>query len=158
MRVSPFGHLRIKGYVHLPGAFRSLSRPSSALSAKASALRPSCLTFLTAIPFTIALANQDFLMNCAISLPAKGRYDTRSDRSDLDFLETFLNCFNHASDVFLSSTLLRLDIILLESFVYSVFKVRPRLFYQPCRCTISRTPASPLKSGYHDHPSGCSMT
>ena len=43
MRVSPFGDLRIKGYLRLPEAFRSLSRPSSALSAKASALRPSCL-------------------------------------------------------------------------------------------------------------------
>ena len=29
--VSPFGHLRIKGYLHLPVAFRSLSRPSSSL-------------------------------------------------------------------------------------------------------------------------------
>ena len=37
-RVSPFGHLRIKGYLHLPAAYRSLSRPSSAPSAKASAL------------------------------------------------------------------------------------------------------------------------
>ena len=27
-RVVPFGDLRIKGYLHLPGAFRSLSRPS----------------------------------------------------------------------------------------------------------------------------------
>ena len=45
VRVSPFGHLRIKGYLLLPEAFRSLSRPSSALSAKASTLRPSCLTF-----------------------------------------------------------------------------------------------------------------
>ena len=35
MQVSPFRHLRIKGYLHLPEAFRSLSRPSSALSAKA---------------------------------------------------------------------------------------------------------------------------
>ena len=43
MRVSPFGDLRIDGYLRLPEAFRSLSRPSSALSAKASALRPSCL-------------------------------------------------------------------------------------------------------------------
>jgi hypothetical protein len=34
--VSPFGHLRISGCVHLPEAFRSLPRPSSALSAKAS--------------------------------------------------------------------------------------------------------------------------
>ena len=44
-RVSPFGHPRIKGYLLLPAAFRSLSRPSSALSAKASALRSFCLTF-----------------------------------------------------------------------------------------------------------------
>ena len=42
--VSPFRHLRITGHVPLPAAFRSLSRLSSALSAKASALCPSCLT------------------------------------------------------------------------------------------------------------------
>ena len=40
--VAPFGDLRINGYLPLPEAFRSLSRPSSALSAKASALRPFC--------------------------------------------------------------------------------------------------------------------
>ena len=28
-RVVPFGNLRIKGHLHLPGAYRSLSRPSS---------------------------------------------------------------------------------------------------------------------------------
>ena len=39
-RVSPFGHLRVNGYLLLTAAFRSLSRPSSALSAKASSLRP----------------------------------------------------------------------------------------------------------------------
>ena len=38
--VSPFRYLRIKGYLLLPEAFRSLSRLSSALSAKASTLRP----------------------------------------------------------------------------------------------------------------------
>ena len=37
-RVSPFGHLWIDGYLRLPKAFRSLSRPSSAPSAKASTL------------------------------------------------------------------------------------------------------------------------
>ena len=42
--VSPFGHPRLSGYLLLPAAFRSLSRPSSALSAKASALRSFCLT------------------------------------------------------------------------------------------------------------------
>ena len=40
--VAPFGDPRIDGYLLLPEAFRSLSRPSSALSAKASALRPFC--------------------------------------------------------------------------------------------------------------------
>ena len=44
-RVSPFRDLRIKGYLLLPEAYRSLSRLSSALSAKASALCPYCLTF-----------------------------------------------------------------------------------------------------------------
>ena len=43
-RVSPFGYLRINGYLHLPAAFRSLLRPSSALSAKASTLRSFWLT------------------------------------------------------------------------------------------------------------------
>ena len=36
-RVSPFRDLRINGYLLLPEAYRSLSRLSSALSAKASA-------------------------------------------------------------------------------------------------------------------------
>ena len=39
-RVSPFGNLRIKGYLHLLVAYRSLTRPSSPLRAKASAIRP----------------------------------------------------------------------------------------------------------------------
>ena len=39
-RVSPFRYLRVIGYLLLTAAFRSLSRPSSALSAKASSLRP----------------------------------------------------------------------------------------------------------------------
>ena len=36
--VSPFRNRRIKGYLLLPGAYRSLSRLSSALSAKASTI------------------------------------------------------------------------------------------------------------------------
>ena len=39
MRVSPFGNPRFIGYLHLHAAYRSLSRPSSALSAGASPLR-----------------------------------------------------------------------------------------------------------------------
>ena len=49
--VSPFGHLRITGYLLLPAAFRSLSRPSSALSAKHPPCALSCLTFPVLIAF-----------------------------------------------------------------------------------------------------------
>ena len=45
--VSPFRDLRIKAYLQLPAAYRSLSRLSSALSAKASALRPFLLNLLS---------------------------------------------------------------------------------------------------------------
>ena len=38
-RVSPFGHLRVNGYLLLTAAFRSLSRPSSAPDAKSFSLR-----------------------------------------------------------------------------------------------------------------------
>lgn len=37
--VSPFGNLRVKAYVQLTAAYRSLSRPSSAPDAKAFPLR-----------------------------------------------------------------------------------------------------------------------
>ena len=40
MWVSPFRNLRISAHLQLPAAYRSLSRLSSALSAKAFALRP----------------------------------------------------------------------------------------------------------------------
>ena len=45
-RVSPFGNLRIDAYVPLPGAYRSLSRPSSAPDAKAFPLCSSSLNLL----------------------------------------------------------------------------------------------------------------
>ena len=44
--VPAFGNLRIIGYLLLPAAYRSLSRPSSAPSAKASALCSSSLDLL----------------------------------------------------------------------------------------------------------------
>ena len=46
IRVSPFGYPRIAGYLLLPVAFRSLSRPSSAPDAKAFSLCPSSLELL----------------------------------------------------------------------------------------------------------------
>ena len=58
--VPPFGHLRVNGYVLLTAAFRSLSRPSSAPSAKAST---RCSLYLTlpnvrslGLPFTIVIS------------------------------------------------------------------------------------------------------
>ena len=41
--VVPFGNPRIKGHLHLPAAYRSLSRPSSPPRAKASAMCPYLL-------------------------------------------------------------------------------------------------------------------
>ena len=46
MWVSPFRDLRVNGYLLLTAAYRSLSRLSSALSAKASTLRSSSLDLL----------------------------------------------------------------------------------------------------------------
>ena len=43
-RVAPFGNPRIKGYLLLPVAYRSLSRPSSPPRAKASFMCPSLLS------------------------------------------------------------------------------------------------------------------
>ena len=53
--VSPFGHLRINGCVHLPGAFRSLPRPSSASDAKAFTVRPYYLDLYTIRVFVLAI-------------------------------------------------------------------------------------------------------
>ena len=56
MWVSPFGNLRINAYLPLPAAYRSLSRPSSAPSAKAFSLRPFLLDYKEAIvPLPIIL-------------------------------------------------------------------------------------------------------
>ena len=57
MRVSPFRNLWITGYLLLPTAYRSLSRLSSALSAKASALC-SFLLDLVGISFAFLAARK----------------------------------------------------------------------------------------------------
>ena len=49
MWVSPFRDLRVNGYLLLTAAYRSLSRLSSALSAKASTLRSSSLDLVALI-------------------------------------------------------------------------------------------------------------
>ena len=42
-QVTPFGNLRIKAYLPLPEAYRSLSRPSSPVGTKAFTVCPSKL-------------------------------------------------------------------------------------------------------------------
>lgn len=55
--VAPFGYSRINGYLHLPATFRSLSRPSSPLRAKASPVRPFVLSlaFSKVLSFGVSL-------------------------------------------------------------------------------------------------------
>ena len=71
-RVSPFRHLRIKDYLHLPAAFRSLSRLSSALSAKASSLRSLQLNLQNSLAILVwsvlhSVALQTWLfLNCFV--------------------------------------------------------------------------------------------
>ena len=50
--VVPFGNPRIKGHLHLPEAYRSLSRPSSPPRAKASTRRPNLLSPFIAHTFS----------------------------------------------------------------------------------------------------------
>ena len=65
-RVSPFRYLRIDGYLLLPVAFRSLSRLSSALSAKASTLRSFLLDLFRCI--ALQLLNRDFCSHLQLEL------------------------------------------------------------------------------------------
>ena len=67
--VSSFRNLRIKGCLLLPEAYRSLSRLSSAPSAKAFALRPCSLDHIKLISFEIGLYPLDSLLPTKIMLP-----------------------------------------------------------------------------------------
>ena len=51
--VVPFGNLRIKGHLHLPAAYRSLSRPSSPVRAKASTICPCLLSFARTLTYVV---------------------------------------------------------------------------------------------------------
>ena len=62
-RVSPFRDPRIRAYLQLPVAFRSLSRLSSALSAKASTLRSCSLNLSN----SSASADNDSYVRCKLA-------------------------------------------------------------------------------------------
>ena len=86
-RVSPFRYLRINGYLLLPEAFRSLSRLSSALSAKASTLRSSSLNLCN------QPAKQDGCFPVRIALQTGGFglfYEFLSCKQCLQFVACFI--------------------------------------------------------------------
>ena len=87
MWVSPFRNLRIMGYLLLPEAYRSLSRLSSALSAKASALR----SFLLGLPDIIALISDSLLVCCFSTSLLSQRLV-----SSLSLRLTYFRCFIYA--------------------------------------------------------------
>ena len=68
-RVPPFGYPRIYAYLRLPWAFRSLSRPSSAISALASSLRSSSLDLPAGSRAPSALAASSLLPLRYVHLP-----------------------------------------------------------------------------------------
>ena len=67
MCVPTFGHLRINGYLLLPAAFRSLSRPSSAPNAKAFSICSSSLELPRSISLNILLVLVFIRLNCCVS-------------------------------------------------------------------------------------------
>ena len=72
MWIAPFGHLRINVCLPLPGAFRSLPRPSSAPDAKASSLRSLQLNLQNSLAILVwsvlhSVALQTWLfLNCFV--------------------------------------------------------------------------------------------
>ena len=57
-RVVPFGNLRVTGHLHLTAAYRSLSRPSSLVRAKASTVRPYILSIACVMMSTTSQRNE----------------------------------------------------------------------------------------------------
>ena len=70
LRVAPFGYPRLFGYLLLIVAFRSLSRPSSLSTTKASSNRPYYLNYLCAC-FLMIISNHLELCCITFSFPQK---------------------------------------------------------------------------------------
>ena len=118
-RVPPFGYPWINAYLRLPMAFRSLSRPSSAISALASTLRSYSLD--------LASSNGPFLR--LLRWP----------------VEPLIVCFS-SSATSVSDWMPPLRSLLSECLPCAVFKVRARLPPRPCgagRSYAGRSPAEP---------------
>ena len=103
MWVSPFRHLRINGYLLLPAAFRSLSRLSSALSAKASTLRSFLLDLFEVLTSFVSIALETF-----------------GSQSQIAF---FVYIYCKSFDLFFSDVLIKI-LSYSKSLLYEVFKVQ----------------------------------
>ena len=108
--VPSFGNLRVNGYVLLTAAYRSLSRPSSAPSAKASALCPLLLNQLAYTSVRVGLF-YCFSLSCENSTGFFS-YNKTWNRYPLSF--------NRKTDIFDFRCLFA---SLLHLILYSVFKV-----------------------------------
>ena len=98
-RVSPFRHLRVTGYLLLTAAFRSLSRLSSAPSAKASALRSSLLDLLSSVLAIIQSNGSLVLVKQKFFLSTKNRFSFigETESSAETFVSWFFNFFEFLS-------------------------------------------------------------
>ena len=85
-RVSPFGNLRINAYLPLPEAYRSLSRPSSAPSAKAFPLR-SFLLDLARLRHRLKRQSAEMVLNhIAVLRIMQASTEVFTNRSDYPFV------------------------------------------------------------------------
>ena len=123
-RVSPFRHRRVIGYLLLTAAFRSLSRLSSALSAKASTLCPSSLDLLFPRPRGRGYGSLRWIctISCTLVLVLENRFFSVTNSIGIDDLRT-----PQRATFFSKSVKLNLKIFFrifdVNSFPYAVFKV-----------------------------------
>ena len=120
-RVPPFGYPGINAYLQLPQAFRSLSRPSSAISALASTLRSYSLDLASTL--SQHFSRMSFAMPALLRL-LRGTHDLICVASQLPLLTGIFRFRRFAS----------------ECLPCAVFKVRsrPSLGIKKCLATLFR--------------------
>ena len=98
-RVPPFGDPGIKAYLQLPQAFRSLSRPSSAISALASTLRSYSLDLRRKLK-AINLGSLDLADRLPVLVHIAFLRLLRRDTNLFGFVRFFLCSFQGANQPF----------------------------------------------------------
>ena len=85
--VVPFGNPRIDSYLPIPAAYRSLSRPSSPLRAKASSVRPCLFSFALLFPIHCCMGPKNFCLLWFVSNMSKivRNYIPAPERTELRF-------------------------------------------------------------------------